>query len=163
MIARGTGKYILEAMFGKDKKQGRKKKRVLKKAENLDEVNAQHTGGEVKETADVFIPLDAFKDHKYGTPKVDTVSDLVEVVSLPASFQGSTTPPPSPRSLHALNSAVGKKKKKKKKKKNMKQIEEEQTKLRQNNEKYMKQRKLDREKLMLDFSTLNKKVQPRVR
>lgn len=166
VIPRGTGKYILETFFGQDKTKLRRKRRALQRADSLDMLDNQNDEYTSEQETHVFIPLDAFKDHKYGAPTVDhRTGDLVDVVSLPASFHGST-PPPSPRSLHTLNKhgeTVGKRKKKKKKKKDKKQIEEEQKKLRRDNEKFMKQRRLDREQLMLDFSSLNKNIQPRVR
>lgn len=162
IIPRGTGKYILEAMFGKEQRRGRKKRRVVNKADSL-HVNSANAAAPIskQKKEDVFIPLDAFKDYKYGSPKVEHAGDLVEVVSLPASFQGST-PPPSPRSQH-LHNTTGRIKKKKKKKKDKSQIEEEQKKLRQVNEEYMRSKKKQREQLMLDFSKINQNIQPRVR
>ena len=154
-VQRGTGKYILEMLFGKKKKKKRRKKTSAQCEISSSDDNEISTS--TAAAADVVVPLDAFKNYKFTTPKFEGVGDLVDVVSLPSSYEGSTTPPLSPRSLYTLNSS-GIEKKKKKKKKSKKQIEREQKKLKEKNEQYMEEQKISRERLMLDFSKLNKSV-----
>ena len=155
-VQRGTGKYILEALFGgdKSKKVRRRRKRLAAKVDKTED--SQDYSAPSEEKTEVFIPLDAFKDYKYEQASRQEGGDLVEVVSLPSSYQGST-PPPSPRSLHALNSEG------RKKKKDQKQIEEERRQLRVVNDEYMNKRRMEREQLMLDFSKLNPNIVPRFR
>jgi hypothetical protein len=164
-IQRGTGKYILAALFGeKNRASQRKKNKKLMRKDSKGNWVRRYVNKKQDRNFDVHIPLDAFKDYKYEVAKVEEVGDLVDVVSLPSSYQGST-PPPSPRSLYSLThgDAGVVKKKKKKKKKDRKQIEEEQKKLKEENDEYMDKRLKEREKLMLDLSKLNEKIPPRIR
>jgi len=162
-IQRGTGKYILEKLFGEKKKKFKKK---AKNGGNIDmtDGNRQSNDNKGGKGKGEYAPLDPslYQEYKYEVGKVEEVKDLVDVVSLPSSYQGST-PPPSPRSLHSSIHGGVEKKKKKKKKKSKKQIEEEKKKLREENDEFMAQRRKDRERLMLDFSKLKVNIPARGR
>lgn len=173
-VQRGTGKVLLQALFSQKPK---KKVRKSPTKQHVLEPEVVHVVQQVVPLKPVAPPVekvvlvrDVLKDCEHETYKKKDERDLVEVMLLPSSYVGSS-PPPSPRSMavgrrggdDVGDARMRKRSNRGDEEKEKRRAEEEQRRLKAESDEYMEKKRLERERLMLDFSQLRQAVPVRGR